>query len=105
MVTGFIYSAFLLYLLSHFADKVAWICLMILMVFFAGGSGLMFMMNNNTHDAVAGNANSQRVFGKSAYAMYWIGYYLEFGAISFAIITVIYFCIIFRNFKHIKTAI
>ena len=37
--------------------------------------------------------------------MYWIGYYLEFGAISFAIISVIYFCIVFRNFKHIKTAI
>jgi len=31
---------------------------MILMIFFAGGSGLMFYMNNNTHDAVAGNANS-----------------------------------------------
>jgi len=37
--------------------------------------------------------------------MYWIGYYLEFGAICFAIIGLIYFCIIFRNFKHIKTAI
>ena len=58
MFTGFIYSAFLLYLLSHFADKVAWICLMVLMIFFAGGSGLMFKMNANTDDAITGNANS-----------------------------------------------
>ena len=37
--------------------------------------------------------------------MYWIGYYLELGAICFAIIGLLYFCIIFRNYKHIKTAI
>ena len=37
--------------------------------------------------------------------MYWISYYLEFAAICFAILGVLYFCILFRNFKHIKTAI
>jgi hypothetical protein len=58
MFTGFLYSGFLLYLLSHFADKVAWICLMILIIFFWGGSGIMFKMKANTDDAVAGNANS-----------------------------------------------
>ena len=37
--------------------------------------------------------------------MYWIGYYLELAAICFAIVGALFFCIIFRNFKHIKTAI
>ena len=30
IVTGFIYSCFLLYILSHFADKVAWMCVLFL---------------------------------------------------------------------------
>ena len=65
IVTGFIYSSFLLYLLSHFADKVAWICLLVLQISFCGSAYFLFVIYGNTKNAISGNANSERVFGGS----------------------------------------
>jgi hypothetical protein len=59
----------MLYLLSHFADKVAWICLILLQLLFWGGAAVMIKMYSNTHDAISGNFNSERVFGGSEWAM------------------------------------
>jgi len=56
-----------LYLLSHFADKVAWVCLFGLQLMLWGGAGIMAWMAINTEKSLHGNENSQRVFGGSAY--------------------------------------
>jgi hypothetical protein len=105
VISGFGYSCFLLYLLSNFADKVAWVLLMLLQLLFIFGAYIAFLVRDHTINSINGNFNSERVFGGSAYIMQWYSRWAMVTGIALVIVAVLYFFLIFKNYKHIKTAI
>lgn len=105
LFTGFFYTCFIVYLLAHFADTVSWIVLVLLQLALIGVSALAFLFYSNSEQAVRGDAESARVFGARAYWMDNLADGLLVAGIIFAIIALLYCYLVFKQFKHIKTAI
>ena len=70
-----------------------------------GASVIMFIFRSNTLAAVRGNRNSEVVYAGSGYTMDWYAKKLLLEALVLGFLGIIFFCVVFANLKHIKTAI
>ena len=70
-----------------------------------GAAAILFMFYSNSEAAVKGTSNSIRVFGAREYWMHNLADGMLVAGILFSVFALLYCCLIFKNFKHIKTAI
>lgn len=103
--TGMLYASFYGYMLMNFADTFAWFSLVSIQMFLIGVSWLSFVLYQNAQDAIDGTTRSQEAFGWVHFDINNISMAIMAVGILFVIFALLYYCLVFRNFKHIKIAI
>lgn len=98
---GLVYSFFYIYLMSAFAETIAWVCVVLIQVGLIGGSIMCWMMRSRSIEQNAGIQLSPEVLKNAQKTQNM----LMAGCIIIGILALSFFCCVFCGYHSLKLAI